>query len=265
MENSMNIDDSLMIFKFGEYRWIKSWVDGNLSFSCAGNYINQARCSKNVVQGDEREAVFARLPQDDFRICEFKAKLGHDLEIIPDGDYVLLRRNSAKYKPIFCFYNLKVKDVLALDINESNTITENKHEFDNRVFSGFSESMNCKNVIRDDRQPTFIGLKVYAFMKNVLCYLLNENYAIDCHSINYDHFRNETFIIEPDEHYNELFYKFPSYAYQHEGRIMLKNFEFHYYNERKNILFPRFDSGDYGIAHEPFTFSVVVNRMFKKI
>ena len=31
-------------------------------------------------------------------------ELGSDLEEIPDGDFVFLRRKSAKLKPIFCFF-----------------------------------------------------------------------------------------------------------------------------------------------------------------
>lgn len=65
-------DHGVILFRFGEKRWIEKIADGNLSFSCAGAFINQAKKTGNTVQGDEYEGIFARLYPDDSRIDKMK-------------------------------------------------------------------------------------------------------------------------------------------------------------------------------------------------
>ncbi len=38
-------------------------------------------------------------------------KLLNDLEIIDDGEFVLLRRHSAKLVPVFCFFQYTISDL----------------------------------------------------------------------------------------------------------------------------------------------------------
>ena len=91
-----------LFFKFGKCKWMKKLTSGELSFSCTGNFINEAIKTGNNIQGDALEGVFARLKNNDDRIEQMKEKLKDDLEILEDTKpYVLLRRKSSKYKPIF--------------------------------------------------------------------------------------------------------------------------------------------------------------------
>lgn len=52
---------ALMLFKFGEYKWIKQIQDGFISFACPGRYIDSAKRTGNNEQGDIDEGIFARL------------------------------------------------------------------------------------------------------------------------------------------------------------------------------------------------------------
>ena len=86
----MNIseNDIALIFKFGEKRWIEKLVEGEISFSCAGSFISQAEHSKNDIQGDKHEAVFAKLTKSDPRISQMRLRFKNDLEEIEEGDFV---------------------------------------------------------------------------------------------------------------------------------------------------------------------------------
>lgn len=41
-------ENAIMMYKFSENRWIKNILEGELSFSCAGAFINQAK--KQVIR-----------------------------------------------------------------------------------------------------------------------------------------------------------------------------------------------------------------------
>ena len=79
---------ALLLFRFSEHRWINAIIEGTLSFSCAGNFVEQAMKTDNNIQGDRYEGVFARLGIMDTKIASMRRLLGSDLEEIPDGDYV---------------------------------------------------------------------------------------------------------------------------------------------------------------------------------
>ena len=133
-------DHVVQIYKFGEQRWIDKMIEGELSFSCAGAFINQAKSSGNLVQGDIYEGIFARLNVNDSRISKMKKKLGSDLEILEYKNKVLLRRKSAKLKPIFCFYRINVENLLnENDINKIGTQIL-KHKFNDLMYNGFTNS-----------------------------------------------------------------------------------------------------------------------------
>ena len=58
-------DDYLLFLKFSEQRWIQNLIEGIMSFSCIGYFINLAQKSDNKEQGDDFEGFFARLKSDD--------------------------------------------------------------------------------------------------------------------------------------------------------------------------------------------------------
>lgn len=250
--------DAILIFRFSEYRWIKSFIDGNLNFSCAGNYIHQAKNTDNDIQGDEKEAVFARLKTGDSKIEDYKGLLGNDLELIPDGDFVLLRRKSAKLKPIFCFYRYLVKDANEEGNFKKEGYADVTHVFDERIFSGFSGTAGRINGLNEDRQPTSVAIRVKPFTDRVKFAMAANGYGHEMHSVNYELFKNETFEVPLTDKYDELFYKFPKYEYQHEGRILLKDMKLEHFYDRLNIKIKEFDEDDYRMAQEPFEFTVRV-------
>ena len=50
--------------------------------------------------------------KDNPKIVIMRKKLGKDLEQIPDGDYIFLRRRSAKLKPTFCVFAYTANDAI---------------------------------------------------------------------------------------------------------------------------------------------------------
>lgn len=259
----MNDNNIILFFKFGEHRWMQKLVEGNINFSCAGNFIFQAKHTDNDVQGDRFEGVFARLSADDVRIEEMKNLLGKDLEIIDDGAFKLLRRKSAKMKPIFCLYGYKAGDVL--NDCESPTIGMNtiRHTFHNEMYYGFSNSFSAPNVISNSHrfaQVTFT--KSDDFIKRLRVSLFAQNIAYKMDNVNYSEFEKETFFIPPTDSYNELFYKFPKYKHQHESRICLKKMSFGNIFERYNLFVGEFSQDEYVITDTPFylTTEVILKR-----
>ena len=144
----------VIYFKFGKNRWIKRLIDGDLSFSCAGKFVYDAKKTGNTIQGDELEGVFARLKINDSRVSEMKNKLQNDLEILPDVDgYVMLRRKSALLKPIFCVYGYKDEDILSdcVDLKPGSNLAT--HFFNEDMYSGFSDSLSINKVLRAGLAP----------------------------------------------------------------------------------------------------------------
>ena len=218
-------DHAIMMYKFGERRWIQKILDGELSFSSPAAFIHQAKISGNYVQGDLKEAVFARLLNSDCRIEEMINKLGSNLEIIPDGDYSFLRRKSAKFKPIFCMFAYTAGDALCnSDISKIGK-QKLRLEFDKRMFEGFSQNITL-NVIAETHMFTILFLQSKPFIDNVKMALKFVNIPYQMKKVKYIDMTNGEFFIEPTDSYNELFYKSVHYEYQHEARICLSGEKF---------------------------------------
>lgn len=232
------INNVLMFFKFGESRWINEIIKGNISFSCIGAFIAQARMYGNEIQGDLYEGVFARLNKDDKRIELMKNQLKGDLEIINDGEYIMLRRHSSKLVPIFCLYGITGKDLLVDNKNmlEKHPKGSNqlKHYFDESIYTGFS-NYNIRNVLGNTRRLSTLYIQPEPFLYNVRHSILDERTKFKISKVNYDLFKNETFFIEPKETYQELFYKFPKYNNQYEIRTCLYSKKFSNCFERYNL------------------------------
>lgn len=250
---------ALLLFRFGEKRWMDKLVLGELSFSCIGAFITQAIRTGNDIQGDKFEGVFARLKKDDERIAQLRLELGHDLEEIIDGSYILLRRKSAKFKPVFCFYGYTAEDAI-LDGNIKHTgITTIRHDFDSRMFSGFADSIKVRNVISDSHRFTIVIIQPKPFVDRVKIAMFNNGLGYTMKKVNYDLFKSETFFLEPTNSYEELFYKFSQYEYQHETRICLKDVKFSNIYERYSINIGKFLKTDYNMVHDEVFFQFNAN------
>lgn len=248
---------------------MKKLTSGELSFSCTGNFINEAIKTGNNIQGDALEGVFARLKNNDDRIEQMKEKLKDDLEILEDTKpYVLLRRKSSKYKPIFCLYSYTYDDIYDECNNPKIGANLVKHNFHDDMYSGFAESLSIKNVLSPDEQFAQV---VFSKSKNFLYRLkgtiLLENHVFKISRVNYTEFEKEEFFIEPSATYNELFYKFPQYKGQNEARICLLDMDFNDYLERYSLNIGTLSDDEYKIEHTPFYFesTVILKKKIKPL
>lgn len=219
--NGMLPDNTaFLLYKFGEFKWMKKIQEGEISFACLGKFIDIAKRTGNNEQGDKDEGVFARLKKGNPKIEEMAIKLKDDLEIIEDGEYVKLRRQSSYYIPTFCFYSLKGSD-LTTGIKQTGW-QKVKHNFDENMYSGFSKD-EVRNVLHPNFVPTTLIIQPAPFKHLLNIELLKQNIQFVIKHINYTEFKKEEFFIEPTPSRTELFYKFPKYEYQHETRICLIN------------------------------------------
>lgn len=258
-------ENVIILFRFGEQRWIDKNIDGELSFSCAGSFINQAKRTGNTVQGDLYEAVFARLLKSDSKIDEMKNKLGKDLEIIDDDEYVLLRRKSAKLKPIFCFYGYKAADMLEDGNIEHVGPNKIRHDFDERLYSGFADSLKVKNVVSESHRFTQLTLMPKPFVDRVKLAMACGGYGYEMHAVDYKERGKETFFIEPTNKYLELFYKHPNYAYQYETRICITSKKFSTITERFALNIGQLQESEYKKTYQPMymVFDAIIKKRNK--
>ena len=250
-------ENAIVLFRFSEQRWIDTLINGELSFSCARAFVKQAIATDNEIQGDKYEGVFARLMPDDKRIEEMERLLCKDLEKINDNGYVLLRRRSALFKPIFCFYAYRAIDALD-DGAEKAVIGENviRHDFDPQMFSGFANGYwNCA-VVADDRRFTVITLQPNDFIGRINFWMKYNNLAYVMKPVNYEIQAKETFFIEPTEKYEELFCKRPQYAYQHECRICLHRKSLLSFCDRYTLNIGQLSDREYNKTFQPFYFEL---------
>lgn len=250
-------DNAIVLFRFSEQRWIDSIIKGDLSFSCARAFVKQAIATGNTVQGDKYEGIFARLYPDDERISKMEILLDKDLEKIYDDGFVLLRRRSAMFKPIFCFYAYRVKDALS-DIAGNAIIGKIviRHDFDSRLFSGFANgNWNCA-AVADDRRFTVITLQPNDFINRIKFWMKYNNLSYVMKPVDYVIQAAETFFIEPTDKYEELFCKRPEYSYQYECRICLHRKSFLSFCDRYTLNIGRLTEKEYKKTYQPFNFEL---------
>lgn len=264
IEGKKNSTSVPLFFKFGKNKWMQKMVNGEISFSCTGRFINDAIKTGNNIQGDAFEGVFARLKSNDCRIAQMKEKLKEDLEILEDTEpYVLLRRKSSQYKPIFCLYSYTFDDINNDCCNPKVGKNLVKHEFHDDMYSGFAESLDIKNVLSNDEQFTqVVFAKSENFINRLKLEMLSQDHIFKISRVNYSEFEKDEFFIEPTAAYNELFYKFPKYKGQHEARVCLLDMNFNNYSERYSLNIGPLSDDEYKILHEPFYFNSTV--IYKK-
>jgi len=255
-------DHAITVHRFGEQRWIDKVIAGELSFSCAGAFIHQAKKTGNYVQGDLHEAVFARLLKNDVRIAQMRALLGTDLEEIPDGDYVFLRRHSAKRKPIFCFYGYTAGDALDDGHIDHEGLNRIRHEFDEKMYSGFSQNIDVRNVVSDEYRFTELTVIAGALGDRVRAVMDMNGFSYKMGRIDYDIMNKDEFFIQPTSSYDELFYKHPAYKYQYEARICLFNMKLNTIFDRFALQIPPLTKDEYAKVYERtyMSFDAVIKK-----
>ena len=241
-------DHSILLMRFSEQRWINSLINGTVSFSCTGAFIEQAKKDTNSTQADAFEGYFARLHKSDPRINQMRIRFKDDLEEEWSGDYVLLRRYSSKLIPIFCVYAYTAKD--ALNAAKYGGSVKIEHEFDNRMFTDFGIGWGL-NVVDDDHRLAMITMQVEPFKNNVLINCSRQRLKCISSYVSYDLDENDTFFIEPTAHYDELSHKRKQYSFQHEARFWLPEIRLESFKARKNLGIDRLSPSDYWVANEP--------------
>jgi len=181
-------------------------------------------------------------------------QLGKDLEVLPDGEYRLLRRKSSKLKPIYCFYSYKAGDALVDGQPTHTGKLQIRHDFDDRLYSGFSNDSKHNIMLAKPHWFTQLTLQPKPFLERIQCALALTQQQYKMGSVDYKLFSNETFFIEPTAEYDELFYKFPDYQYQYEGRILLQDVQFDCFTERYPLEIHPLDKSDYRKTFEPLYF-----------
>ncbi|WP_064091545.1 hypothetical protein [Rossellomorea aquimaris] len=250
-------DHAVLLFKFGSLKWMEKIRKGSMSFSCPGKYIEIAKKTGNDEQGDVNEGVFARLRKGDKKIKEMQTKLKDDLEIIDDGEYVKLRRWSSYYIPTFCFYSYRIADMLDNSITETGFQTIH-HYFDDKMYNEFGPR-SVRNVLSTDNSPAYLILQVKPFIDNLMKNLALNAIGAEIRNINYSEFQKEEFFIYPTERRDELFYKFPKYAYQKEARVCLVRRPLTNIHERLNININPMNEKDAFITNNEFYFGVTAD------
>lgn len=225
-------DHAIMLFRFSEKRWMQQFAQGKLSFSCAGAFIAQAKHSGNNIQGDKLEGVFAHLLRENPQIEIIKNKyIDEDIEEIEDGKYIFLRRKSAKFIPIFCFFAFTAEDAINVKSPAHGGMQEVNFDFDPRLFEGFANK-NIRNTVALGHEFALSFVQPKPFINHLLASLLVHSLAVEIHPIKYRNFKDEEFFVEPTDDYPELFIKSDLYTYQHEVRVCLKKEKFGHIFER---------------------------------
>lgn len=176
---------------------------------------------------DKYEGAIAVLHKDNRMIERFKLVYG-DIYEIADGDFVILKRKSAKFIPMYCFYTAFSQNCSKIEVGDFNykkktCIVRYQIAPDERLFEDFRDRKNYLliNLFNsgDLFASTIMALKKYGLnpkkleKKVVQYYSFDDNKEWIC-----DDYRG----FAPDIKYVELFYKCDKYKYQSEMRLIYK-------------------------------------------
>ena len=242
-------DHAVMLYKFGQSRWINKMLNGEISFSCPGAFIRQAKLTGNIVQGDELEGVFARQRKGSAKVGLIRNKFENDLEEIVDGDYILFRRKSSRFIPIFCIYAYTANDILKEGKPKKTESKKMALEFDERIYEGFAND-KVKNVISDENRFTMTFIQPQYFKNKITVALKLNDEKYKSQYVDYRDMSKNEFYIEPTDEYPELFVKSKDYDYQHELRICLYERKFKTISQRYNLNVHKFDPDNYEVVHD---------------
>lgn len=122
-------NDAVVFFllKIMENKYIESFVNGNVYFSCCKRWINIEKSGGKSGQGDIYEGVFAKYKKSNSRKPKqyYRKKFGKDLEVLSNDNYVLFRRRSSLMIPATCFYSFDSLSIIDfLPAYQTNRICE---------------------------------------------------------------------------------------------------------------------------------------------
>lgn len=210
----------LYCMKIAKPRWAKSLRDGTAQFGSVESYIQKAQKDHNDEQGDAFEGVFARVGRFSNELINCMKKFGNDLEIIPDGEYCLLRRKSIRKACVFCMYGLTPQDFLPIGelyYIDGVKVCDFQHTVSQKMFEGFLD---------DKEKAASVCASIGHLNEAISKGASDVGYTIRRQELKYDlDFTREFMIagIEPGSPYEELFHKQKRFSYQHELRSLLSN------------------------------------------
>lgn len=231
---------SFIFLKIGKKKYVEPIGDGIISFGCAAKYVRDFRLYNNSEQGDEYEAVFARLKKGNVNIGTFQQLLGSDLEIIDDNEYVKLRRRSSLHAPIFCLYAIQARDVQ--QYAEPKEGQQNvKYDDYCKMQKGFADLIN-KNVMETGSLYCEGIMYPREFAIRFFHYCFKNNVPSCIKKIDYVTKASDEYIIPPNADRMELFFKDKAYSYQNEYRLVLPTLSLSSVDERYIIDIGGIDS-----------------------
>ena len=210
----------LLGMKISQKKWIEKLRNGSACFNTVNFYIEKGLSGGNDEQGDKYEGVFARLLKHDSKVEEMEKLLKDDLEVILDGEYVLLRRKSARTIPVFCIYGLYIEDAKILSIKEtSKGKSELKLEIipQPKMFKDFLD----KPISDESEAPWHMSFSVGHMQDAIESSLDEKSIKHTVAKVKYDLFSSDTFFVYPGPEYPELFHKAKRFSYQKELRWIL--------------------------------------------
>lgn len=211
------MDNIEFIMKISAEKWIRILRDGSAYFNLVDYYITKAHETGNNQQGDKYEGVFAHIKKSDLRLNYIKKKLGDDLEMIDDGDFVFLRRYSARKKHVFCMYGVLRSDII---LDQSSVFCENgewigkgRYNFPEEIYTNFL----------DDNDVWGFYSSAGHFCDEIEKSLKEKKLEFRKAKIIYDIDINSEFMLDLNDTYSELNHKRKDLDYQHEIRYVVLN------------------------------------------
>ncbi len=205
--------------KVGQECWINKLKKGEACFSLVNDFIEEGERTNNNEQGDKFEGVFARLEKTNPKIDEMSKRLGKDLEIIEDGDYVLLRRKSCRSKQVFCLYGLYIEDAILIketDLGEGKVLNKYILIPSKKMFGDFLNGNNTTSI-----STWGVSFSLGHLQRRFEEKLEEKGIGCQLVKVKYDFADNDEFFIEPTDDYQELGYKTKRLSYQKEARFIL--------------------------------------------
>lgn len=211
-------DKLCLCMKISQAEWIDSLRAGNAWFGKIDNYILQAERSGNNEQGDKYEGFFARCLKTSPIVSYNKDRFGDDLEIVDDGEYVLLRRKSSRKFCAFCMYGIRYSDLILIgdvDLSGSEPTRAFKYDIDRKMYDGFLQDGSASSTV------TGFYCSAGHLIDALESTLNAKGYKWSRECIKYDMDPNASFYFEPSGSYPELWHKRKDLSYQHEVRIVV--------------------------------------------
>lgn len=217
---------AMLYVKIAESKWAKKLRNGCAWFGTIDGYIKKAETEHNDEQGDRYEGVFARQRKDSPVIKDCLDRYGSDLEIIDDGDYVLLRRKSSRRMCAFCVYAIHEDSNLKVDSSEpykDGLIRAHLyHKVSKEMYEKFLHGKRTENA-----DATGVYMSSGHFDEEIQKCMERKHRKFWRGVVAYDIDPTREFCLSLDdivnEEYGELFHKRKDLNYQSEYRTVIWN------------------------------------------